>query len=62
MNTFKMKSIEFIDERYLIPDLNPKLKYDNIDIIISSNGKESLKHIRSDYNIFVQSDIKNIIN
>lgn len=58
---FKIKNIEFIDESNLITIPKSNLKYNDIEIIISANTEESLKHINNDYEILIQEGIEKFI-
>lgn len=58
---FKIKNIEFIDESHLINIPKTNLKYNDIEIMISSNGEESLKHIKEDYEILMKEGIEKFI-
>ena len=58
---FEIKKIEFIDESDLVKIPKTKLKYNNIEIIISSNSEESLKHVKEDYEVLMKEGIENFI-
>lgn len=58
---FKIKNIEFIDESHLINIPKTNLKYNDIEIIISSNGEESLKHVKEDYEVLMKEGIEKFI-
>lgn len=58
---FKIKNIEFIDETDSneIPKTN--IKYNNIEILISSNKEESLKHVEADFKTLKKNNIEDLI-
>lgn len=58
---FEIKNIEFIDESHLINIPKTNLKYNNIEIIISSNSGESLKHIKEDYEVLIKEGLEKFI-
>lgn len=58
---FKINNIEFIDESHLIDIPKTNLKYNNIEIIISSNPEASLKHIKEDYEVLIKEGIEKFI-
>ena len=58
---FEIKNIEFIDETNKINIPKTNLKYNNIDILISANNEESLKHIEKDYKILSNEGIEKLI-
>lgn len=58
---FKIKNIEFVDESHLIKIPETNLKYNDIEIIISSNADESLAHIQNDYRVLMNEDFENLI-
>ncbi len=58
---FEIKNIEFIDETDIIDIPKTNLKYNDIEILISANKEESLKHIENDYNILTKEGIEKLI-
>lgn len=58
---FKIRNIEFIDESHLINIPKTDLKYNGVEIVIGSNGEESLKHIKEDYEFLMQEGIEKYI-
>lgn len=58
---FEIKNLEFIDESNKINIPQTNLKYNNIDILISANNEESLKHIEKDYKILSNEGIEKLI-
>ena len=58
---FIIKNIEFVDESDLVKIPKTKLKYNNIEIIISSNSEESIKHIQEDYATLMKEGIEKFI-
>lgn len=58
---FEIKNLEFIDESNKINIPQTNLKYNNIDILISANNEESLKHIEKDYKTLSNEGIEKLI-
>lgn len=58
---FKIKNIEFIDESGLAAIPKSNLRYNNIDIVISSNSEESLEHVQQDFEALKNEGIEKLI-
>lgn len=58
---FKIKNIEFVDESDLIKSPEVDLEYDGVNILISSNSEESVKHIQKDFDTLKRAGIEKLI-
>lgn len=58
---FKIRNIEFVDESYKFNIPKSNIKYNNIEIMISSNVEESLKHVKENFNLLKKEGIENLI-
>lgn len=58
---FKIKNIEYINQSDLVKIPKTNLKWNNIDILISSNNEESSKHIQNDYEVLESEGIEKLI-